>query len=373
MQEIGIGIIGGGYMGKAHAVAYSAVGAAFSTLLRPRLEMVAARSRESADTYRLDYGFASATADWRELVRNDRVDAVIIASPPDTHRDIAEAAFAHGKHVFCEKPLGASLSDGAAMVAAAENARQLANMIGFNYIRTPAARFVRELLQEEAIGKVNYFHGEMHEDFFAQPDIPWKWRCEGEANGALGDLAPHVLNMSLALMGPIGKVCGELQTIYAERPHDGGMRAVTNDDRGQFLCEFESGVRGHVSFSRAATGRKMGYAYEIFGSKGGIRFDQEDQNAIWLYRHDGNNREMGFRKILTNSSHPDYVAFNPGSGHGTGYQDQIIIEARDFLRAIESGEEVWPTLRDGQEVNRVAEAVRRSAARGGWVPLAEVE
>lgn len=372
MTEIGIGIVGGGYMGKAHAVAYSAVGANFETSLRPRLEMVAATSPASAERYRQAYGFARATDDWRMLVSDPKVDAVIVASPSATHRDIVEAAFAHGKHVFCEKPLGASLADGAAMVAAAEAARPCANMVGFNYIRTPAAQFIRQLLADNEIGDITYFKAEMHEDFQAQPDKPWDWRCEGPSNGALGDLAPHVLNMTLTLMGPVTKLCGELETLFPERPFEGGMKAVTNDDRGQFICEFETGARGHVSFNRAALGRKMGYAFEIYGTKGTIRFDQEDQNSIWLYRHEGNDREMGFKQILTNPSHPDYVAFNLGPGHGTGYQDQIIIEARDFLTAIETGAEVWPSFREGQEANRLAQAVRMSDADNRWVALNEV-
>ena len=372
MTEIGIGIIGGGYMGKAHAVAMAAVGTSFNTKLRPRLEMIAATSETSAERYRAAYGFARSTDDWRMLVADPKVDAVIIASPPSTHRDIALAAFANGKHVFCEKPLGASFKEGADMVAAAAKARPLVNMVGFNYIRTPAAQFIRNLLNKGDIGEITYFRAEMNEDFMALAEDEWTWRSEGESNGALGDLAPHGINLSLALMGSIKRLNGEVQTLYETRPYQGSMRKVTNDDRGQFICEFESGTRGHFSFSRCALGRKMGYVFEIFGTKGSIRFDQEDQNAIWLYRHEGNNAEMGFKKILTNPSHPDYVNFNLGPGHGTGYQDQIIIEARDFLKAIETGEEIWPTFLDAQEVNKIIHALRLSNDRGAWVTLSEL-
>ena len=142
-----------------------------------------------------------------------------------------------------------------------------------------------------------------------------------------------------------------------------------NDDIGQFMCRFANGAMGHLSFSRIATGRKMGYAYEITGTKGAIRFDQEDQNALWLYRADDPPAERGFRKILTGPDHPDYLPFCQGPGHGTGYQDQIIIEARDFLRAIETGTPVWPTFRDGMEVNRVIAAAHASHASGGWIDL----
>jgi len=171
MAEIGIGLVGGGYMGKAHAVALSAVGAVFNTPLRPRLEMIAAASDQTAEQYRKAYGFARATANWQELVADPRVEAVVIASPQSTHRAIALAAFAAGKPVFCEKPLGASLEDARAMTAAAEASGQ-PNMIGFNYVRTPATQFVRQLLAEGAIGQITWFRAEHTEDFLADPDLP---------------------------------------------------------------------------------------------------------------------------------------------------------------------------------------------------------
>lgn len=348
VTEIGIGICGGGYMGKAHAVAMASVGAVFNTALRPRLEMVCASSADSAKRYQEAYGFQRSTGDWREMVSDPKVEAVVIASPQETHREIAEAAFALGKPVLCEKPLGASMEDGAAMVATAE-AAGVANMVGFNYVRTPATQFARDLIARGEIGDVTWFRGEHTEDFYADPETPASWRTQGMANGTMGDLAPHMVNCALALMGPISQVLGEVETVHAERP--GG--SVTNDDHAQMMCRFERGAMGHMYFSRVATGRKMGYAYEISGTKGAIRFDQEDQNALWLYRMEGPEATRGFVKILTGPAHPDYEPFCQGPGHGTGYQDQIIIEARDFLRAIETGEAVFPTFRDGHEVNRV--------------------
>ena len=361
MAEIGIGIVGGGYMGKAHAVAMSAVGAVFNTTLRPKLEMVCATSPESAERYRAAYGFARGTDDWKALVNDPRVEAVVIASPQNTHRQIAEAAFALGKPVFCEKPLGASLDDSRAMVAAAETSR-CANMVGFNYIRTPASQFARQLVAAGEIGDITWFRGEHTEDFLANPQTPANWRTEGDANGTMGDLAPHMINAALALIGPIGSLIAEIETVHKSRP--GG--AVTNDDHAQMMCRFEDGAMGQMYFSRISTGRKMGYAYEITGTKGAIRFDQEDQNALWLYRSNGPESEAGFTKILTGPAHPDYLPFSQGPGHGTGYQDQIIIEARDFLRAIETGKPVWPTFRDGMEVNRVIAAAMVSSIQRSW-------
>jgi predicted dehydrogenase len=182
----------------------------------------------------------------------------------------------------------------------------------------------------------------------------------------MGDLAPHPINAALALMGPIDQVMAEIETVHRNRP--GGE--VTNDDHAQIMCRFASGVKGHIYSSRVATGRKMGYAYEIHGTKGAIRFDQEDQNAVWLYKAEGPETTRGFTKILTGPAHPDYEPFCQGPGHGTGYQDQIIIEAKDFLTAIETGEARWPTFRDGLAVAEVIETALISAKDGAWTPVA---
>ena len=365
MAEIGIGIVGGGYMGKAHSVAMAAVGAVFNTTLRPRLEMISGSSGESGDRYRAAYGFRRGTGDWRRLVDDPAVEAVVIASPQSTHREIAEAAFALGKPVMCEKPMGLGVEDARAMVAAADRAG-VANMVAYNYIRTPASQFARRLIAEGALGRITHFRGEHNEDFHTDTSVA-DWRSQGAANGCLGDLAPHAVNAALALMGPIAELNAVMEVVHPER---GGVR-VTNDDQVQMMVRFDSGVTGHIGASRVATGRKMGYAYEVTGTKGALRFDQEDQNALWLYHADAAPTERGFRKVLTGPAHPDYLPFCQGPGHGTGYQDQIIIEARDFLSAIETGQAVWPTFHDGLAVQQVVAAVRASHAARDWRRPAE--
>ncbi len=366
MTQIGIGIIGGGYMGKAHAVAMSAVGAVFETTLRPRLEMVCATSEASAEKYRAAYGFNRATTDWRTLVNDPAVEAIIIASPQSTHRDIAEAAFKLGKSVLCEKPMGATLADSRAMADAADATNSI-NMTGFNYIRTPASQYARHLIASGAIGDITWFRGEHTEDFLADPTAPATWRTTGTANGTMGDLAPHMLNAALALIGPITSLVAEVETVHHTRP--GGK--VTNDDHGQMMCRFQNGAMGAMYFSRIATGRKMGYAYEITGTKGAIKFDQEDQNAIHLYKMEGDAAQRGFTKILSGPAHPDYLPFCQGPGHGTGYQDQIIIEAKDFLEAIASGKNKWPTFRDAVAVNQIVAAALASSHAKSWQTVSD--
>jgi predicted dehydrogenase len=370
MADIGIGIVGGGYMGKAHAVAMAAVGTVFQTRLRPRLEMVAASTPASAERYRAAYGFSRATDDWRVLVDDPRVDAVVIAATQDLHRPIAERAFALGKPVLCEKPLGASLVDAQAMVAAADRAG-VVNMIGTNYVRTPATQFARQLIADGSIGAVTWIRAEHTEDFLADPATPANWRTRGMATGNLGDLSPHIINAVRALAGPITQVMGQYQTVHATRQGPDGPEPVTNDDHAQLMCRFASGAMGHIYISRIATGRKMGYAYEVTGTKGAIRFDQEDQNALWLYRAEGPQATRGFTKILTGPDHPDYLAFCQGPGHGTGYQDQIIIEAKDFLEAIADGTPRYPTFAEGLAIWQVIDATIRSSDTGQWTEVSQ--
>ena len=363
MNDIGIGIIGGGYMGKAHSVAFAAVASVFDTKLKPRLVTICAQTEENAEKYRKAYGFSKGTSQWKTLISDPEVDAIVIASPQHTHHDIALAALHAGKPVLCEKPLGVSLKESRSMVKAADDSG-VTNMVGFNYIRTPASQQIRKFLADGRIGKLTWFRGEMTEDFFADPNVGG-WRSQGAANGTMGDLAPHMINAARALMGPIGTLSASIETVHKIR--DGTK--VTNDDQAQMMCCFQSGAQGHMYFSRVATGRKMGYAYEIHGTKGHIRFDQEDQNAIWLYTDEGPEVERGFRKILTGPAHPDYLPFCQGPGHGTGYQDQIIIEAKDFLTAIAEKRTIWPSFKEAMEVNRIIAASQDSSFKKAWVKV----
>ncbi len=367
VTQIGIGIVGGGYMGKAHSVAMAAVGAVFDTDLRPSLEVICTTTESGAADKARQFGFKRSTSDWKKLVGDPSVQAVVIASPQETHCDIALAAFACGKHVLCEKPLGLSLAQSQAMVDAAEKSGCV-HMVGFNYIRTPASQLARQIIARGEVGDITFLRAEHTEDFLSDASIAGDWRTQGRANGNMGDLAPHIINAALALAGPITSLVADIATVHKSR---GGV-AVSNDDQSSIMCRFANGAMGQLFVSRIATGRKMGYAYEIYGTKGSIRFDQEDQNALWLYRADGADDRRGFVKILTGPLHPDYKQFCLGPGHGTGYQDQIIIEARDFLQAIHDGKPMWPSFRDGMLVNQIIEAGWRAHEGRCWVDIAEI-
>lgn len=364
MATIGVGIVGGGYMGKAHSVAMAAVAAVFDTALRPSLEVICTTTEQGAADKARQFGFKRSTSDWRRLVDDPAVEAVVIASPQETHRDIALAAFERKKHVLCEKPLGVSYDQSLEMLKAAEASGGV-HMVGFNYVRTPATQLAREIIGRGEIGEITFLRAEHTEDFLADPALPADWRTRGRANGNLGDLSPHILNAALALCGPIRSLVADFETVHKTRSGE----PVSNDDQAAILCRFAGGAMGSLFISRVATGRKMGYAYEIYGTKGALRFDQEDQNALWLYRSGDPSDRQGFRKMLTGPAHPDYKAFCLGPGHGTGYQDQIIVEARDFLRAIHDGTPNWPTFHDGAMVSQLVEACWRSGERRGWVDV----
>jgi predicted dehydrogenase len=371
MTAIGVGLIGTGYMGKAHAVALQAVGAVFNTKLRPVCEVVCSTTAGGAAQKAAEFGFRTSTPDWRDVIENPRVEALVIASPQNTHLPIARAALAAGKPVFCEKPLGASLEEARLMVAAAA-AAGLPNMVGFNYIRTPACQLAREIIEGGEIGEIVHVRAEHTEDFLADPKEPANWRTRERSTGTLADLAPHIVNAVLRLVGPIERLVADVMIAHAARPGPNGPEVVANDDQVNVLCRFQSGAMGSIHVSRVATGRKMGYGYDIAGTKGGLRFDAEDQNALWLYDSRVRHGRRGFTKILMGPEHPDFAAFCQGAGHGTGYGAQIIIEQRDFLGAIESRQSVFPTFRDGLEVSRVLEAASRSNAERAWMSLADI-
>ncbi|MEN0088340.1 MAG: Gfo/Idh/MocA family oxidoreductase, partial [Pseudomonadota bacterium] len=301
------------------------------------------------------------------VIADPDVDAVIVASPQDTHREIAEAALNAGKHVLCEKPLGATLEECEAMVALANSKPELTTLVGFNYMRTPVSQHAINMVRAGRLGEVVSFRVDHTEDFLADPDIPGNWRTESMASGTMGDLAPHPVNCALSFMGPVAEVMAVVQTVHAERPRPGGGRvAVTNDDQVNMILNFENGVTGTLHTSRVSTGTKMGLRYEIVGTKGTLRFDQEEQNQLHFYDATDVAEERGFRRILAGPQHPDYLMFNQGEGHGTGYVDQIIMQAAAFLKSIETGEPARPNFEDGLMVARICDAALKSSETRSW-------
>lgn len=370
-MKLNIGLVGAGYMGKAHALAIHSVGPTFNTNIRPVPYMIATSTPEGASQKAKELGFLFSTGDWRDLVNDPAIGAIIIASPQNTHYEIAKAALAARKHVFCEKPLSASLPQSEDMVSLASANPSLITMIGFNYIQAPAMQMAKKMIKEGVLGTIHFMRAEQSEDFMANPLTPANWRTEYQYSGTMMDLAPHIVNAALGLLGEIESLVADIGTVYKQRPSadTGKMVPVLNDDYGQFLCKFKNGASGNLLFSRVATGQKCHYSYEIYGSEGALKFDMEDQNVLWYYDSKVKAAHQGFTRLLMGTPHPNFQALCPGDGHGTGYGEQIVVELYNFLTAIEKGEACWPSFADGLSVDKVIDAAFQSWQSKSWVSI----
>jgi predicted dehydrogenase len=370
MTSLGIGLIGTGYMGKCHALAWNAVAAVFGDVPRPHLAVLAEHSQELADRKAQELGFERATGDWRTLVTDSAVDVVSITTPNAFHPEMAIAALEAGKHVWCEKPMATRLEDAERMLAAARASGKVA-ALGYNYIQNPIVRLIRRLLDEGEIGEVNHVRLEMDEDFMADPEALFYWKSEaGSGHGALDDFGVHALSLIRVLFGGVRRVCGHMAKPYADRPvQGGGRRQVETYDIATTLIELENGASGMIALNRSAWGRKGRIVVQLFGSRGTIVYDQERMNEVQLYTVDGAKETQGFRTILTGPQHPPYDKFIPAPGHGLGFNDLKIIECRELIRRIDGEAAHLITFEDGIRIERTVDATARSAHEGRWVEV----
>ena len=372
MRQIGVGVIGTGFMGNGHSIAYSASASVFGTTLRPRLEMVCDLSPDRASQRATNLGFSNYTSDWMEVVNNPAVELISVCTPNDTHAEISIAALAAGKHVWCEKPMSTSLEDSAAMATAAANSAGK-TIIGYNYTKNPAVTHARHLIEQGAIGRVAGFFCRYDVDNEADGNRPWSWRMSRDKSGtgANGDVLSHVISVAHYLTGStITRLSGDIAIVHPEREDPeapGATKIVDNDDMVSALVHFSNGVRGHIGASRVTWGRKCGLRWEVHGTEGTIVFDQERLNEIQLFTRQNDPATDGFRTILTGPLHPPYSAFLPNGGHSLGYMDVKICELHDLLTSIESGEDVWPNFEAGLIIEKVMDAVDRSAREQRWV------
>ena len=387
MREIRVGLIGAGWMGKAHSVAYKNVPMVFGPEPAvPQLEMVADVNPDWARAAALNLGFARWTADWREVVSDPAVDVVDITAPNDVHHAIALAALAAGKPVYCEKPLANTAAETRAMAEAAA-AAGVPTLIGFNYLKNPAHAYARELIRQGELGPLTLFRGTFDQDLQSDPGFPFTWRHDKAVagSGALGDMGSHTLAFAQYLVGDIVEVCGMADTYIRERPPaargtaqraragaGAARRAVENDDVAQFLIRFEGGAIGTIGTSRIGTGRKMGLTYEIQGIEGALFFTQERMNELNLYRHTDRPGERGYKTLFLAPEYPGYAAFHPIPGNALGYNDQKIIEARELICAIAEGRPAEPDFAFGHKITQTIDAVLKSVAERRWVRVEEV-
>lgn len=360
-------------MGKAHAIALRSVATVFPDVRAPELRYLVDSEPAIASELARAWGFESSTDNWRVVCEDPSVDVVDICTPNHLHKEMSLAAISAGKHVYCEKPL-ALTSIEAREIAAAANDAGVRTSMGFNYICNPVIELARQLISAGEIGEIYNFRGGYQEDYLQDPMTPFSWRClrtQG-GHGALADLGTHVINMAEFLLGPISDVCGTLSTVHERRPDPstGELRTVENEDIAQVLMRFSRGYTGTMEISRIATGRKCGLTFEITGSRGCIAFDQERMNEIRLFSTSDNIQTAGFRTILAGPQHPDYAAFCPAAGHGLGINDLKVIEIRNLLRSIDTGESVYADFDHGCRVQELTDAIALSSSEGGWVPAA---
>ncbi|MBG1232390.1 Gfo/Idh/MocA family protein [Aestuariivirga litoralis] len=372
MDRIGVALIGTGFMGKCHAMAYGAVKAVFGDVpvvdRAVLCDVVAAHTAKCA----ADWGFAKSTTDWRSLLSDPSIQLISITSPNGLHREMAVAALEAGKHVWCEKPMALTIADAEAMAAAAANAKGQATALGYGYLRNPALQFARKLIAEGAIGEVFDFRGSVDEDYMADPALPWSWRLtrKDAGLGTLGDLTVHLISLAQELMGNISSLSAMVDVVHKQRPAAGGkMAEVENDDIAHALVRFASGARGVLSSSRIAHGRKNGLKIEVHGSKGMLWLDNERMNELNLYVAEGPPEQRGFRRILSGPYHAAYGKLCPAPGHGLGFNELKVIEAAELLYAITGRKSESVNFERGIGIEKVIHAFATSAETHRWVEV----
>ncbi|MER8864981.1 Gfo/Idh/MocA family oxidoreductase [Mesorhizobium sp. M0751] len=367
---VGVGLIGTGFMGKCHAIAWNAVGTVFPDVAKPKLVHLGEVSEDLAKRRASEFGFAKASGDWRAVVDDPDVDVISLTTPNQFHPEMAIAILEAGKHLWCEKPMAPSFAEAQAMAAAAQKSGKV-GALGYNYIQNPAIRHIGALLDEKIIGDVNHLRIEMDEDFMADPEALFFWKHEAASGyGALDDFAVHPLSLIAVLFGRVARVMCDMAKPYADRRvASGGRRAVETYDIANILMHLENGIAGTLLVNRSAWGRKGRIAIQIFGSKGSILYDQERMNEFQLYLTADRPTEQGYRTILVAPHHKPYDAFLPAPGHGLGFNDLKIIECRELLTRLAGKPARIIDFDEGLEIERTVHAMARSFAEQHWMDV----
>jgi predicted dehydrogenase len=369
MDKIGVGLIGTGFMGKAHALAWNSVRPVFGDVPDIRLVHLGEANEELAHRKAAAFGFEKASGDWKRVVADPEVDVVSITTPNKFHLEMARAALAAGKHVWCEKPMAPKLAEAEEMLTAARASGKAA-VLGYNYIQNPVIRHIRKLLDDSAIGPVNHVRIEMDEDFLADPEAPFQQRHEAiNGWGALDDFGVHPLSLLYTLFGRVGRVMCDMAKPYPTRKTPEGEREVEVFDIATILLRLDNGASGYISVSRTAWGRKGRIAIQIFGAKGSILYDQEKMNEFQLYLTSDNPTEQGFRTVLTAPHHKPYDRFIPAAGHNLGFNDLKVIECRQLIARMQGEPSVSFSFVEGILIERTIAAMAKSFQDAKWVDV----
>jgi myo-inositol 2-dehydrogenase/D-chiro-inositol 1-dehydrogenase len=375
-QTLNIGLIGCGFMGRTHSNAYRQVNQFFDVPYRPVLKAVSARNADRAAYFAANWGYEGVETDWRRLVERQDIDVIDIASPNNTHAEIAVAAAGAGKMVLCEKPLGRNAEESRRMAEAVKKAG-VANMVWYNYRRVPAVWLLKQLVDEGRFGRIFHYRAKFLQDWTISSDLPqggdalWRLDASVAGSGVTGDLLAHAIDTALWLNGPITEVSAMTETFIKERKHNltGRVEAVKIDDASAFLARFENGSLATFEATRYARGHKALYTLEINGEHASAMWDLHDLHRVQFFDHRDEAQLRGWRSIhVTDGDHP-YMKQWWVPGLQIGYEHTFIHQVADFLQALGRKEIAPPDFKEALRTDCVTDAVLQSASSRAWVPV----
>ena len=373
-KQLNIGMIGYGFMGRAHSNGYNRVANFFPELeYKPVLKAACARNADEIKTFADTWGYQSTETDWRKLVERKDIDAVDICVPNNLHKEIALACAAAGKMILCEKPLAMSTAEGEEMCQAVEKAK-VANTVWYNYRRIPAVTFAKQLIDEGKLGRIFHYRANFLQDWTISADLPqgghglWRLDVAAAGSGVTGDLLAHCIDTAIWLNGGVTNVTAMTETFIKERTHTltGKVEKVGIDDACAFLCRFDNGSLGLFESTRYARGHKALYTFEINGENASIKWDLHDLHRLQWFDHRDAGNLRGWRSIhVTDGDHP-YMGKWWVPGLQIGYEHSFVHQVADFCDSLGKGTPCSPTFRDALETQKVCDAVLSSAKSGQW-------
>jgi myo-inositol 2-dehydrogenase/D-chiro-inositol 1-dehydrogenase len=376
MKKLNIGMVGYGFMGRTHSNAFRQAPRFFDVPYEPVLKTLCARNKARADAFAAKWGYETVATDWRALVESKDIDLIDIASPNDTHAEIAIAAAKAGKAVMCEKPLGRNAAESAAMTKAVE-AAGVANSVWYNYRRVPAVTMAKQIVDEGKLGRVFHYRAKFLQDWTISADLPqggeglWRLDVSVAGSGVTGDLLAHCIDSAMWLNGPIDEVSAITETFIKSRKHNltGKVEPVGIDDASLFIARFRNGALATFEATRYARGHKALYTLEINGEHASMFWDLHDLHRLQYFDHKDEGRLRGWRSIhITDSDHP-YMKHWWVPGLQIGYEHSFTHQAADFLAAMAEGKSASPTFREALETDKVTDAVLASGRERRWVKV----
>jgi predicted dehydrogenase len=375
-KPLNIGMIGYGFMGRAHSNAYSQVNPFFDLEYRPVLKAVCARDREKAQAFADTWGYESVETDWKALLKRSDIDAVDICTPNNLHHEISIAAAEAGKAILCEKPLAMNVQQGEEMVAAVEKAG-VPNIVWYNYRRVPAVTLAKQLIDEGRLGRIFHYRSVFLQDWTISGDLPqggaalWRLDVNAAGSGVTGDLLAHCIDTAIWLNGGIDSVSAMTETFIKERKHNltGKVEKVGIDDACAFLARFKNGSLATFESTRYARGHKALYTFEINGEHASIAWDLHDLHRLSYFDHSDDSLVRGWRSVHVTDGDMPYMGHWWVPGLQIGYEHSFVHQVADFLAGLSKGEAVGPTFRDALETQKVCDAVLRSAQDGKWLEV----